>query len=98
MRTIRTSEGRVYLLWCEGSTLFKIGFTRGGVDDRARQIQTSCPLPIRIQGELAGSTRDEDLLHKECRPYRTVGEWFNLPEAVVWKLLVWFGRGTTCQS
>lgn len=83
--------GSVYLLWGEGTTRFKVGFTHGNVDNRAATIMAYSPVPLRILGARYGSPQDEKLLHYELRSYRVHGEWFSLPEPIVWSLLRWFG-------
>lgn len=90
-RTERTLNGTLYLLWAEGTSAFKVGFTRGSVDVRAKQVEGSCPFPIRIQGEKPGTLEDEKALHARLARFRSNREWFLLPEPQVWKLLVWFG-------
>jgi hypothetical protein len=80
-------EPRVYVLWAEGTRRFKIGYTRGLVDDRAAAIMAMSPLPLRIVAEALGTRRDEMRLHAALRQYRSHGEWFSLPEPAVWWLL-----------
>lgn len=86
------SDGRVYLLWGESTQSFKIGWTgKPSVDDRALVIQNHSPVAIRILGALQGGIREERALHQELAAYRTHGEWFRLPEEIVWRLLEMFG-------
>ena len=80
------------MLWAEGTTRFKIGFTRESTaDKRALQLMASSPFPLRIIATKAGTTRDEQEAHFLAHAFRTHGEWFALPEAAVWWLLRWFG-------
>lgn len=94
----------VYLLWAQGTHRFKIGSTKGPVEKRVAAMQTSSPFPLVIQGVIEGSTGIERRLHERLRNFRVVGEWFDLPEAIVWQVLTWFGRGdevrkvTTCDA
>jgi hypothetical protein len=83
--------GKLYLLWAEQSTILKIGYTERDVNTRALEIEAMSPLPLRILAEKIGTERDEAMLHRRLRKFRSHGEWFSLPETVVWQLLGWFG-------
>lgn len=87
----RTKTSSVYLLWAEGTTRFKIGYTSGSVDDRASVIQAYSPFPLRIVGEMPGTMQLERYLHNWLRSFRRHGEWFDLPESAVWAVLKRFG-------
>ena len=82
---------RLYMLWAEGSSVFKIGFTTRSISLRASEIEASSPLPLRVVASRFGSREDEQAIHARLRTYRTHGEWFSLPEAIVWHVLAWFG-------
>lgn len=101
-KKVKENKGRGYLLWAKDTSFFKIGFTKGCVDQRTIQIQTSSPLVLLIQGERQGTRRDEAGLHSKLSEYRVSGEWFSLPETVLWPLLAFFGRSipreAACQS
>jgi hypothetical protein len=83
--------GWVYFLWGERTTSFKIGWTSESVAKRAAIIEAYSAVPLRVMGAIGGTLRDERALHHALRKYRTHGEWFDLPEAVVWRLLRVFG-------
>lgn len=92
-RNIRkTTSGKLYLLWGEGTHSFKVGFTRGFVNNRAYTIEAYSPVRLRILGQKSGSMEDEKDLHGALSRYRSHGEWFVLPEPVVWRLLEFFGH------
>lgn len=76
----------VYVLWAEGTSRFKVGYTKGDVDERAAQIMAMSPVPLRIVAERAGGRKAEMSLHHALRPFRCHGEWFDLPEDAVWWL------------
>lgn len=77
----------VYVLWAEGTHRFKIGWTKGSVDERAAQIMAMSPLPLRIVAEGDGTKQQEGWLHAQLHRFRAHGEWFVLPEdAVRWLL------------
>jgi len=84
--------GCLYLLWGEGTHSFKIGFTRVSVHARASTIQAFSPAPLRIEGVIAGTLRDEKRLHRQFHAYHSHGEWFSFPEPVAWQVLALFGR------
>lgn len=84
-------DGFVYLLWCEYSAFFKIGFSAKNVRRRVMDISTNCPMPIRVVAVIPGSTYEESIMHRKLIKFRTNGEWFSLPEEVVWQVLHWFG-------
>jgi hypothetical protein len=86
-----SSGGRVYLLWAEGTQIFKLGFTDRTVNQRARMIEFNSPLPLRIVGDIPGTMRDERSMHAMLARFREHGEWFRLPEDVLWQVLRWFG-------
>jgi hypothetical protein len=90
-----TPIGRVYWLWGEGTRSFKIGFTRGSVGRRAMQIEAFSAVPLRVLGVREGSMSDERDLHIELAPFRSHGEWFVLPETIVWDLAKRFGCVTS---
>ncbi len=101
-RTPGSENGQVYLLWGMGTSSFKIGFTKGQVARRAFVIQAYSPVPILIQGQFNGTMQDEKDLHFLLNEFRIHGEWFELPESLVWKLLEHFGRDVpevkSCQN
>jgi hypothetical protein len=77
----------IYVLWAEGTPLFKIGTTKGTVDRRVRDIAAMSPLRIRIIAEARGGRADELRLHIALREFRDHAEWFALPEEAVWWVL-----------
>jgi hypothetical protein len=83
--------GSVYVLWGEHTRWFKVGFTAGSVDRRAYAIAESLPFRVRILGSVPGTRRMEADVHRILAPYRTNGEWFDLPEPVAWAIIRWVG-------
>ena len=84
------SPGWIYLLWCVGTTRFKIGYSRN-VRQRAEAIECQSPYPLKVVAAKPGIVRDEQDLHHEFRCYCSHREWFDLPEDAVWALLRKFG-------
>jgi hypothetical protein len=68
------SEGTVYLLRC--TTRVKIGFA-GNFPERMRILKTSCPFPVEVVANFAGSRNVELFLHRCFAPLRRHGEWFD---------------------
>lgn len=64
----------------------KIGWTGGSPQRRLRELQTGCPWPIDLLGEMPGSTADERALHERFAHLCTMGEWFAFDD----ELLEWF--------
>lgn len=79
------------MLWGEGTSWFKIGFTCASVGVRARQVEGGVPFRILVLGHRPGSRHDEIERQRSLAEYRTRGEWFSLPEERVWSLLQWLG-------
>lgn len=92
MGSVSQNGGFVYLLWGEGTQSFKIGFTRDNPGIRAGIIESNSPVPLRIVGVTSGTIQDERRMHYQLHQYRSHGEWFVLPEDVVWQVLAWFGQ------
>ena len=82
--------GFVYLIWANGTTYFKVGFSKFPTK-RLKSLQTLCPLELVLQGTIRGTKTDEKNIHHRLRNYRVHGEWFELPEPAVWGLLGEFG-------
>lgn len=86
------SPSKAYVFWAEGTTLFKVGRTRGHVDDRLRNVAAMSPLPLKCLAEGYGGSARETYLHKHLAPYRHHGEWFDLPDEKIFWLLGQFGN------
>ena len=59
----------------------KIGYCKGNLYSRKRQIQNGCPDPIQLLGVIlcedeTDMRRRETELHIQFQEYNTVGEWF----------------------
>lgn len=77
--TDKIGEGKVYFLWAEGTSYFKIGFTQQSLRKRVANMQTGCPMPLRFLGAGLASPQDEKVLHQHLAPFHAIGEWFDLP-------------------
>jgi hypothetical protein len=93
---------KIYLLWAEFTTLFKIGITSRQVGQRALDIQSSSPYPLRVIGHRYGTYEIERSIHRQLVQYKTRGEWYDLPEPIVWQLIKWLGfelpPGVSCEA
>ena len=49
-------------------------------------------MPLILMGLKPGTLADEKRLHEEFSHFRKHLEWFDLPEAQVWKLAALMGR------
>ncbi len=64
----------------KGGDHLKIGVTTD-IDNRVKQIQTGCPLPIKVDCLIPASSKQhaydlEAQLHSKFAEYMTCGEWF----------------------
>ena len=73
---------KVYLVKIvnEDKTLYKIGFTRGSVYKRIKELQTGCPYEILMVEtfDTEYGTIIERTLHNAFSHRKTYGEWFEL--------------------
>ena len=82
-------KGTVYLLteWGSSPERFKIGITKGSVEDRLKQLQTgsSNEIVMLMKYESYNYLKIEKFLHKKYSKYSTDGgqEWFELPSTDV---------------
>lgn len=78
----RGSAGWVYALQASGTNLVKIGRTTSSVEKRVQEIQTSSPhrLDLIMVIATADAPTLEQAFHEACAPFRTRGEWFDLPD------------------
>lgn len=53
----------------------KIGYS-ANPKTRLRNLQSSCPLPLKLLGCRPGNEADEHSLHFQFRRHRVRGEWF----------------------
>jgi hypothetical protein len=81
-------EGYLYLVWMRGTSFFKIGFSMQP-ESRVKGLQTASPLELILVGITLGDVFQERRFHRVLEPYRgdCEGEWFDLPEHVVWGLM-----------
>jgi hypothetical protein len=61
----------------DGSHVYKIGFTRGSVKERLKQLQTASPIKLSIVKEFRGDLMEEQRIHNYLVTLRSHGEWFN---------------------
>lgn len=82
MRT-RTNHvgGCVYLVEATGIDKVKIGFATN-LADRLRNLQTACPVPLKLLAVVAGGDEVELELHRRFAHLRSHGEWFFLTTEV----------------
>lgn len=75
-------NSKVYLLKIvnDDKSLYKIGFTKGSVYKRIRELQTGCPYEIHMVDTYSSeySSIIESSLHNMFSHLKTHGEWFEL--------------------
>jgi len=71
----------VYLIKTRDLEEYKIGFTKGNVEKRLKNLQTGCPSELVLVEcfESEFSTKIESSLHFMWDHYRVSGEWFYFP-------------------
>lgn len=68
-------DGMIYFIEQPDCGAVKIGYTRDMMT-RVRNIATFCPLRLQLIGLIAGTTADEEALHRRFAEHRNHGEWF----------------------
>lgn len=70
-------HGFVYFIQgCDGGAI-KIGFSRRDVFTRMWQIQTMCPVELKLLASVPARNVYERYLHRQFKTDRLHGEWFN---------------------
>lgn len=89
-------ENKIYLLKIDtpDCRLYKIGSTKGSVNERIKSLQTGCPYEIRIVEvyDTKHGQTIERTLHNRYNHFKTYGEWFSL------SILEEVGFLQTCQK
>lgn len=74
----------VYLLKAETEeqTIYKIGFTKNLPSKRIKQLQTGCPLEIKLADYFMSeyATVIESALHNKYKLNKVNGEWYDIPD------------------
>ncbi|MBN1202642.1 MAG: GIY-YIG nuclease family protein [Anaerolineae bacterium] len=83
-----SGRGKVYLL--KSQSYYKIGMTRGSVEERVRSLKTGNPSKIEIVHviETNQPERVEAELHQQYAVKRVKGEWFKLTLLDVWSIKI----------
>ncbi len=90
------SERRIYVLWAIHTQCFKIGIAAS--PGRIHDVRACSPIELVLIGTRPGTLRDEFQMHQKLKEYRHHGEWFCLPESIVWALGRWLGRSDEIPS
>lgn len=74
------ASGYVYLLCDANSDLYKIGVTRGSIENRLKKLQTGNGNEIHVVSYFKCSNpfRIEKVLHRYFKPQNALNEWFSL--------------------
>lgn len=70
--------GWVYFIACVETKRCKIGFTRGDVQKRLKNLQTGSAGALRILAQQPGTPTTERNLHQRFSEQRIHGEWFEM--------------------
>ena len=71
----------VYFATCRDANAVKIGYS-GDAHLRARELQSCCPLPIKIEALLPGTKEIEATFHARFADDRIHGEWFHITQMI----------------
>lgn len=81
-KTAQKKPQKYYLYAISDGTYVKLGFS-ARPKERLKDCQTGCPKPLALEMTIPVgedrrlAIRNERLLHRVCRDYRTNGEWFH---------------------
>jgi ribosome-binding protein aMBF1 (putative translation factor) len=78
---VSNAGGTLYAIQAEGTSLVKIGFTRGSVEKRLKVLQTGQPFPLQVIATVPVESdvrHKEGLLHAFLATERRRGEWFEV--------------------
>ena len=89
--TKESGEGWIYVLWAEGTDLYKIGFTRRWILSRLEEMQAHSPLALYLFCLKQGTYKDENKWHRRFISKNAHGEWFHLTEIELAELVAWGG-------
>ena len=74
----------IYFIQADIIGRIKIGYTsQAKAEQRISNIQTGCPVPIKILATIPGSRAKEEMLHNRFAFDRVIGEWFNPSQALI---------------
>ena len=84
---MKDKKGYVYLICDPQQNRYKVGVTKGTIEHRIDELQTgnSTELHITNYHETNYPFRVEKMMHSKLQQYRVHGEWFELPDDVVFK-------------
>lgn len=74
--------GWVYFIACKETQRCKIGFTKGDVEKRLKNLQTGAAGELRLIAMQPGTPDTERALHERFAEQRLHGEWFETNEAM----------------
>lgn len=82
---MKNTEGYVYLICDPLSNRFKVGVTKGSIEKRILKLQTGNSTELHITNwyKTKYPFRMEKMLHTKFIEYRTHGEWFELPDNII---------------
>lgn len=70
-------KGTIYIISCDALNMIKIGFTEQSCPKRRlRQMQSGCPLKLRLVKTIPGTWGMEQEMHGDLKKHRCRGEWF----------------------
>lgn len=82
------SQGdKVYVIRGVGTKNYKIGYSRNPLHKRIDELALGSAVDLELVGYGRGTQSLERKLHKWLKFYRRRGEWFELPDRVLWWLL-----------
>jgi hypothetical protein len=71
----------IYAIECEGTAFYKIGFTDRNPKHRLAQLQTGCPMKLKLAAVIDGTKAQEAVFHERLRHTQYRLEWFDLSKS-----------------
>lgn len=79
---------KIYIINLEGTTYYKVGRTRGRVEDRLKQLQTGSS--GKLSSIFVFETDNQDLektIHRSLSHIKMEGEWFNFDNTPIERVI-----------
>ena len=79
----------IYIIRAHESGFVKIGYTKNNqtLEKRLKNLKGSCPFKLFVEAKMNGSKLKERCLHSFCISRHQSGEWFNLSQEEVQRMV-----------
>lgn len=90
--TLNSPGPKIYVVQGRGTNCFKIGTTNSPIQTRIDSLAMGSAVDLDLVGWGVGGRSLEQRIHKLLQFYRVRGEWFELPDSILWWLLAYLGQ------